>query len=166
MSASIPSRRDRNPTPSSRNRPIRVRVCIMDRPSRSRRTTVTTSPGSRRSSNASRPGRDCCAPETTSVKTCSHPASTSSVRCPSRFWSEVETRAYPRTATTTPSESGKTSVRSYPIPSGFWTHNPEAPRPGSGRPRVPSGPVRSILRFPDTRLTPRPRPVLQHLGQS
>src|SRR5262245_41885260 len=41
------------------------------------------------------PGRSTCAPLSLSVKTRLHPALSSASSCISRFWSRVDTRAYP-----------------------------------------------------------------------
>src|SRR5215469_6294394 len=69
-------------------------VFLRLRPSRSSFQTRVSA--SRKCDSASfRPGRSSCAPLSLSVKMRWHPALLSASSCISRFWSRVDTRAYP-----------------------------------------------------------------------
>src|SRR6516164_4772775 len=65
------------------------------RPSRSSFQTTRVSASCKWDRASFSPGRSTCAPLSLSVKMRSHPTLLSASSCNSRFWSRVDTRAYP-----------------------------------------------------------------------
>ena len=81
------------PAPRSETAAITLSRSRVERASRSRRVTTSTSPGSSRPITLASSGRSVLAPETFSLNTLAQPAAISSASCAARSWSRVETRA-------------------------------------------------------------------------